>query len=83
MNFDEQYWQKAVKRPGWYLEFSDFAQEIRKNYQDNQDQLDKLTKQIRRFFEKALQEDKVALGKDGYNFDEERQPIEKVQPYVT
>lgn len=78
MKFDEAYWLKVIKHPDWYLEFYDFASKIQMARQNDKDKLHELSKQIRHFFEEALVDSKVALGKDGYDFDQERQPVDRV-----
>jgi len=77
VKFDETYWLKAIKQPTWYIELYELVQKIKSKHKD-QEQTDKLNKQIRHFFEKELAAGNVALGSDGYDFDQEREAIDTV-----
>ena len=78
MNFDESHWLEVIKRPNWYLEFNEFARHAQRDSKREQTELDELSRQIRHFFESALQKDMVNLAKAWPDTDKERAPIDTV-----
>jgi hypothetical protein len=78
MDFDENRWQEAIKKPDWYLEFGEYAKKIKLKDVPETKAHAELKKKVRNFFENALEQGQINLGGDGYNFDNERQQIDTV-----
>jgi hypothetical protein len=78
VQFDKASWLEAIKRPNWYIRFNDFADKAKLKTESDSKSQEELNKQVRHFFEGALQSQQVSLGSDGHNFDSERQPIDTV-----
>jgi hypothetical protein len=78
VDFDESHWSKVIGQPDWPREFQRFAEEARRRYQPDSPPAEELNKKVRHFFETALQDGRVYLGKDGPDFDKERQPADTI-----
>ncbi len=83
MEFDEAHWLEAIKRPDWYLEFHDFAKKNILKPEPKTEAQKQLNKQVRSFFELALKDGRVNIGTQGYNFDDERQPVDTIVVHHT
>src|SRR5690348_13619707 len=78
MQFNQADWAEVIKRPDWPVEFVRFANQVKANYQADPKQIDQLNKQVRTFFENALQANQVKLAQSGPDQDAERQPIDTI-----
>jgi hypothetical protein len=78
VNFDEDYWQKVIAKPDWYMEFVPYAKKIRDELAGGSKELEQFNKTVRSFFEKALRENRVTLAKNGPSLDEQRQPVDTI-----
>jgi hypothetical protein len=78
VSFDKKNWQKAIKQPDWYIEYGLFTKSVKKTYGPKSDEAKKLSKQIRRFFEKALERNEVFLAVSGEDWDRERAKIDSI-----
>lgn len=76
--FDESYWAERVRQPDWYMELIPYIQKSKEVLGGRTEKWLQLSKSIRYFLEQALLKNQVALGDNGPNFDEERQPIDTV-----
>jgi N-acetyl-anhydromuramyl-L-alanine amidase AmpD len=78
VNFNEDYWQEVITRPDWYMEFVPYANEVHDELAEGSEELKEFNKTVRHFFEKALQENRVVLAKEGPSLDEQRQAIDTI-----
>jgi hypothetical protein len=78
VEFDEKLWSEIIKRPDWPVEFHDFAKRARLKTMSEQKPQEKLNKQVRRFFEKALNNHQVCLSSGGQDFDKQRLPVDTI-----
>ena len=77
MEFDEAYWSEAIAEPDWYIKLYELIQEAKGKLKDD-DAFRQFNIKIRKFFEKNLQDNKVALASSGPDLDAERQPIDTI-----
>lgn len=77
-SFDKIYWLSQVKRPDWYIEFALYINNARKFLGKDSEELNKISKKARNFFEQALLEDKVCLAFKGPDLDTQRLPIDTI-----
>jgi hypothetical protein len=77
MRFDEKYWSKAIAEPDWYIKLHALILEAREAIKDDE-QFRQFNIGIRKFFETALEENRVALASSGIDLDAERKPIDTV-----
>ena len=74
--FDEEKWIKILKQPDWYLEIIDEIRSLRELANKNKNP--EIIEEIYQFFEKQLEDNKIALAKEGPNWDKERKPIDTI-----
>jgi hypothetical protein len=79
-SFDETRWREAIKQPDWYRRLAKegrrFALLMRKKPDSPEAQ--ELKRQLREFFEGALERDEVALGTSGPDLDRERAVVDTI-----
>ena len=81
--FDPKYWDGAIARPDWYMEFVPYAQEQINSFNGEQERIDSFRRVIRHFFEVRLLEERVALASEGPNLDAERLPADTIVVHHT
>jgi hypothetical protein len=77
-SFDTSYWAQKIKSPDWYLELVPYFQKQVKNLENKSAKQEQFRKTVRKFFEAALKEDKVALAESGPDLDQPRMPVDTI-----
>lgn len=76
--FDEQQWKLIIQQPDWYLRLIPYVKQVHHQLEPGSPEYNEFNYTVRHFFEKALQEGRVALADSGPDLDEERMPADTI-----
>ncbi len=78
--FDQEKWNEAIQHPDWYRRLAKQGRRFALLMRGKPDspEAQELKRQLREFFEGALERDEVSLGTSGPDLDKERAPIDTV-----
>jgi len=75
---NQKRWAKILKKPDWYLKLKKPITEFILNIREKDRVWKQTREEIFNIIYTAYKEDKIAFGKSGKNWDEERMPIEYI-----
>lgn len=75
-SFNEDYWDKVITKPDWHMEFVPYAKQTTQGL--SQSEKEQFNKTVRRYFEKALQENRVTLASSGPDLDKQRGRVDTI-----
>jgi hypothetical protein len=78
--FDEAEWRRAIAKSDWYIRLYPTLKNLKEQWEaeSDRDKAIAMKKEVRNFFETALQSKKVVLGNNGPDLDAERQSIDTI-----
>ena len=76
--FDEKKWNEFIQSPDWYFSITLEWQKFKELKETDKELYTQCKERVYDFFEENLVKERVALGEDGKNWDEERKPIDTV-----